>query len=140
MKKSSKQSLFSELVKYGLVGVVSTVIDLVLLKLLREVGVVLWLAVAAGFSAGTVNGYFMNSRWTFRYNTEGQEAKKFSQFAVISFIGLGLTEIIVHYLSLYLNANFGYSVSQGETISKLVSVIVVFFWNFGANKIWTFNR
>lgn len=143
MAKKSPQPIAGEFVKYVIVGAVSTVIDMVLLNVLKQVfGWVLWIPVAIGFLGGTINGYFMNSRWTFHYDTEGQEAKKFSQFAIISLVGLGLTELIVnayvgqvgHGLALA-----GKEISPTNT-GKLISIVIVFFWNFGANKIWTFKK
>ena len=129
--------------KYALVGGVSTTIDIVILRLLHNnLGLVLWLSVALAFLAGTINGYYMNSRWTFGYNTKGKEAIKFSQFATVSLIGLGLTELIVNFYV----ANISQSLSvAGRLISaymvgKLIAVAIVFFWNFGANKLWTFRE
>ncbi len=143
MAEAKKQSIVVEMVKYGLVGAVSTVIDIALLNVIKTLlGWPLWLAVAIGFAGGTVNGYYMNSRWTFHYDTEGQEGKKFSQFAIISIIGLGLTELIVHgyvgYIDLGMNI-LGREISAMNT-GKLVAVVLVFFWNYGGNKIWTFNQ
>lgn len=143
MKKEQSGGFpLGEILKYGVVGVVSTVIDMGLLKILTMIGLPVWIAVAAGFLAGTINGYFMNSRWTFAYKTKGREAAKFSQFAIISLIGLGLTEIIVN---LYL-ANFqtglvlfGHSISATMT-GKLIAVAIVFVWNYLGNKLWTFKK
>lgn len=133
---SKKGSLLREVIIYGVVGAVSTVIDLVLLngshKIMGNTDSLLWLATAIGFVGGTINGYFMNSRWTFKFNTEGQEAKKFSQFAIVSLVGLGLTELIVLSFSL----KFGLT----KNIAKLIAVGIVFFWNYGANKAWTFRK
>ena len=137
MKKKSKLSaLVTEVIKYGAVGAVSTALDYLFLnlsfKFMHNDAGLLWLATAIGFGIGMVNGYFMNSRWTFRFNTNGQESKKFSQFAVVSLVGLGLTELIVLSLSLKL--------SLDKNVAKLVAVAIVFVWNYLANKFWTFKK
>lgn len=125
-----------------MVGLVSTAIDIVLLRLLHQnFGVALWLSVALAFFAGTINGYWMNSRWTFGYNTKGREAVKFTQFATVSLIGLGLTEVIVNYYAVSINQSinlFGQTLSA-YLVGKLIAVMIVFFWNFFANKFWTFK-
>jgi dolichol-phosphate mannosyltransferase len=136
MNKLIEKILKIEFIRYGMVGVVSTVIDYIFLNLshllMRNSDNTLWLATAIGFCAGLINGYFMNSRWTFKYKTEGREVKKFSQFAIISLVGLGLTELIV----LEFTSNGGLS----KNIAKLIAVAVVFFWNYFGNKFWTFRE
>ena len=136
MQKLIDKILKIEFIRYGLVGAVSTVLDYVFLNisavLMGNRSDLLWLATAIGFCVGLVNGYYMNSRWTFKYNTRGQEAKKFSQFAIISLVGLGLTEVIVLY--------FANSLGLDKNIAKLIAVIIVFFWNYFGNKFWTFQK
>jgi putative flippase GtrA len=142
MAEAKKQLVVIEMIKYALVGAVSTAIDIALLNLVKTViGWPLWLALALGFLGGTINGYYMNSRWTFRYNTEGQEGKKFSQFAIVSLIGLGLTELIVNGYVEYINLGMNIFIKEisAMNVGKLVAVVLVFFWNYGGNKIWTFS-
>ena len=140
--KNKEESLLREIITYGVVGGVSTVIDMGILKICTVVGWPYWLALALGFSAGTVNGYFMNSRWTFRYKTKGKEGLKFSQFAVVSLIGLGLTELIgnsyVHYIGNDLTL-VGHTIGF-KMVGKLIAVVLVFAWNYLANKFWTFKK
>lgn len=142
MAKAKSRSLIAEIIRYGIVGAVSTAIDLIVLKVILVVGWPYWIALALGFSAGTVNGYFMNSRWTFKFKTEGQEGLKFSQFAVVSLIGLGLTEIIgnsyVHYIG-NLIVLFNHTIGV-QMVGKLIAVVLVFAWNYLANKFWTFRK
>lgn len=139
---SKKGSVLGEVIRYGVVGAVSTVIDMGLLNIVKAfAGWPVWLAVAIGFGGGTVNGYFMNSRWTFKYNTKGQEGVKFTQFTVVSLIGLGLTELIVNGYIKMIGSDLtlaGRTVSE-YNVGKLIAVVLVFFWNYIANKVWTFK-
>ncbi|MCX6343785.1 MAG: GtrA family protein [Armatimonadetes bacterium] len=125
-----------EMFKFGVVGAVSTVIDVALLKFshhfMANAPDLLWLAVAIGYAGGTVNGYFWNSRWSFRYDTTGKEKRKLTQFAIVSAVGFTLTELIV----LMLVHKHGF----GKIIAKLIAIPIVFFWNFSANKLWTFRK
>ncbi len=142
MVKKQEQPIINQIVKYGVVGAVSTAIDMVLLNILKTwLGWLLWIAVAVGFIGGTVNGYYMNSRWTFSYDTEGQEAKKFSQFAIVSVIGLLLTELIVNFYVAAIDRSLALAGREisAYNVGKLIAVFLVFFWNFGANKLWTFK-
>lgn len=142
MAEIRKQSVIMEIIRYGLVGAVSTVIDMGLLNIGKKLlGWPVWLDVAIGFIGGTVNGYYMNSRWTFKYNTRGQEGIKFTQFAIVSAIGLGLTELIVNGYIVLIGASLnlaGHIVSEYNT-GKLIAVVLVFAWNYIANKLWTFK-
>lgn len=133
-----------QMVKYGMVGALATTIDFALLNASHHVLVgasggaadhgklILMIAAAIGYSSGTVTSYALNSRWTFRYDTRGKEARKLGQFAAVSLVGLSLTMLIIFILvdRLHLDKN----------AAKAVAVAAVFFWNFSANKLWTFRK
>lgn len=141
MEQKSK-NLILEVMRYGIVGAVSTVIDIGLLKLITMAGSPYWLALAFGFAGGTVNGYFMNSRWTFKYKTAGKEGLKFSQFTIVSIIGLALTEIIGNSYIGLVNREIsvaGFTVGA-QMVGKLIAVVIVFAWNYLGNKYWTFSK
>lgn len=124
-----------DFMRYGVVGLVSTIIDYIIFNLLFYFlggEQYLWLATGLGFLAGTINGYFLNSRWTFAYDTKGKETKKFIQFLIISGVGLLFTEAIVLGLAKVIDLD--------RNIAKAVAVVVVFFWNYFANKYWTFKK
>lgn len=142
MAEKSTKPIIKEILTYAVVGGISTVIDIGILKVLTIASWPYWLALALGFSGGTVNGYFMNSRWTFKYKTEGQEGLKFSQFAIVSLVGLGLTELIGNgYVG---TVNQGISLFDHEIgpkmVGKLIAVVLVFAWNYLGNKFWTFKK
>jgi len=136
MAKLGMPPFVREMVKFGMVGGISLALDITLMNvshhLMHNAPGLLPVAVAIGYACGTVNGYFLNSRWTFRYETKGREAKKLLQFAVVSGVGFLLTELIV----VTLFHKFGFD----KNVGKLAfATPVVFFWNFAANKLWTFR-
>ncbi|MEI6499362.1 MAG: GtrA family protein [bacterium] len=136
MRKIVKTVFEREIIRYGFVGLISTILDFAFLNityiLLGNIDNHLWLATASGFLIGTINGYIMNSRWTFQYETKGTEAKKFTKFAIIGLVGFALTELIVLGLAHLLDVD--------KNIAKLIAVVIVFFWNYFANKHWTFKK
>jgi putative flippase GtrA len=84
----------------------------------------------------------MNSRWTFHYKTKGQEGVKFAQFTTVALVGLGLTELIGNVYVNYSNAALslaGHEIGP-KMVGKLIAVAIVFIWNYGANKVWTFKK
>jgi len=128
----------SKIIRFALVGLLSTIFDMCLLKIGLLFDLPLYLAVALGFAGGVTNGYFLNSRWTFRFNTNGHEPLKFSQFFLVSIVGLGLTELIVAgYVKYFGNLD---AVLSSAMTGKIIAVMLVFFWNYYANKHWTFKE
>ena len=116
------------LIRFGMVGAVSTFFDLVVLKLLLMAGVNVYLATAIGFLVGLTNGYFMNTKLVFKQN---RDIGRYAKYFLISLGGLLITEQIIHYLH----------VREGLEVlpSKLVAVVIVFFWNYILSKLWAFK-
>lgn len=114
---------------FAAVGLVSTTIDLIVLKSLLLLGVPTWLATALGFSAGLINGYLMNSRFVFRV---GRTVAQSVKYTAVSLGGLLITEGIVLGLSDYLELTTQFR-------AKLIAVVIVFFWNYGLSRVWAFK-
>ncbi|OGY34128.1 MAG: hypothetical protein A3D99_02050 [Candidatus Andersenbacteria bacterium RIFCSPHIGHO2_12_FULL_45_11] len=122
-----------QVIRYGIVGVVNTTVDYAVLNIcLLLFGLSLFWATFFGFAAGGLVGYFLHSRWTFRYNTSGKEMKKLSHFLCIAVIGLSLTEIIVH---IFTN-KYGFYYNYSKTIALVVSIA----WAYSASKWWVFRN
>lgn len=116
-------------VRFAVVGAISTVWDVLVYTLLLKAGVNIYLATALGFLVGLTNGYLMNSRFVF---AQERSAARYGKYAVVSGIGLLLTELIIHLLHVdwaHLSA----------LKAKLVAVVLVFFWNYGMSKLWAFK-
>lgn len=121
-----------DILKFGVVGGLSTIIDFVFLSLFLKLGLSIFWALFFSYMLGAANGYLLNNRWTYGHLKKEATVSGFSSYAAISFIGLGLTEIIVYFL---------FNVAHvGIAIDKLVAVAVVFFWNFFANRVITFKN
>ncbi|CAN5120170.1 hypothetical protein BH11PAT4_BH11PAT4_0250 [soil metagenome] len=117
------------IVRFAGVGVVSTLSDLTLFKILTVLGVNVYLATAIGFLLGLSVGFIMNGRFVFK--TEHTTAR-YVKYGLISLGGLILTEIIIHLLHVDLANLTAFR-------AKLVAVAVVFFWNYGWSKFWAFK-
>ncbi|HEX2927263.1 MAG TPA: GtrA family protein [Ruminiclostridium sp.] len=124
-------SLFGQMVKYGLVGVVNTVITMIILFLLQNVfGVSYKIANGAGYVAGFINSFVLNKFWTFK----GNQKSTFSQFirfalvfAVCYAIQLGLVVLLVE------------KVHIGKNISQLIGMVFYTLVSFLLNKLFTFK-
>ncbi len=129
-KPASLQWVFERsIVKFAGVGVVSTLSDLALFKILVVIGVNVYVATALGFLLGLSIGFAMNGRFVFK--TE-HTTSRYVKYALISLGGLAITELIIHLFHVDL---FQLTAFQ----AKLIAVAVVFFWNYGWSKFWAFK-
>lgn len=120
-----------DFIKFGLVGICSTAADIGLLAVLNHVGVSKYLAVFLAYLTGAVIGYLLNNNWTYKHLAQKNSWSGFSRFATIAFIGLGITELIIFALTT--------RSSLALLLAKLIATVVVFFWNFFANRLLTFK-
>ena len=119
------------------VGALGTFLDFGLLTAFKLIGLPTLPANSISFSAGVVNNFTLNSRWTFADRNNGNWRAQFLQFLVVSLIGLALNNAIVLLLEAPLGAWIG-DAAWGYAPAKIVATGVVVFWNYFANRNWTF--
>jgi putative flippase GtrA len=120
------------------VGAFGTALDFGLLAALKLAGLPTILANSISFTAGVANNFTFNSLWTFSDRRNGRWQARFFQFLLVSLVGLALNNAIVLLLEMPLgawidNADFGYAPA------KVIATGVVVFWNYFANRNWTFK-
>ena len=130
--KGKPGSLFGQLIRYGLVGGVSFIVDYGSLWLLTEKAGLpyLWSA-ARAFVLGLVCNYILSTKWVFGESRIKNGWGEFAAFALIGVIGLGLNELIMY--SCTDGLGFHYK------LSKIISTGIVFFWNFLARRFLVFK-
>lgn len=126
-----RRRVVRQFIKFALVGASSTIIDWGIFYLLNLIfGVYYLTAKVLSFAVAVVNSFIWNRRWTFR-STDSNRSKEFTKFLVIALVGLSLNALIM-YLAI--------SIFHTRKIVGLVlSTGVVTFWNFLANKFYTFK-
>ena len=128
----SQDSLF-QLLRYGFVGGVAFVADYGLLYVLTEFAGVQYLVSAAlAFVAGLTVNYLLSNLIVFKAHRLESRLVEFLVFAVIGVIGLALNEAIMYCCSEIIGMHY--------MVSKLVSTVTVFFWNFFARKLTLFSK
>ena len=120
------------------VGALGTALDFGLLTVLKLAGVSTLLANSFSFTAGVVNNFTWNSRWTFSDRRNGKWTEQFFQFLLVSMVGLALNNAIVLLLEAPLGAWIG-DAAWGYVPAKVIATGVVVFWNYFANRNWTFR-
>ncbi len=121
--------------KFSVVGVSGAAVDLGLLTLFfTRLNVALTIAVAIAFTVAVFNNYTWNILWTYSHQDHSaQHHVTLSKFALVSIVGLGINEAIVNLLT----GLFGLAVWLA---AKLIAMGIVMFWNFAANRLWTFRE
>lgn len=121
-----------QFIKFGLVGLSSTAIDWSIFYLLNlTFGVYYLYAKVFSFAIAVINSFIWNRRWTFR-SQDPNQMRQFSKFLTIALIGLGLNTLIMYIVVTVLNQ---------QPIAGLVAAsAIVVFWDFLANKFYTFKE
>jgi len=134
-----KLLILYQFAKFFLVGGMNTLVDLGILNLLifvSEISSGLWYSVFKGFSflVPTINSYLWNKLWTFKTGKG-----TFSQFLVVSFIGLlinvGIASLVVNSIGI----QFGLSAAAWASIGALAGSVVGLIWNFLGYKFIVFK-
>jgi putative flippase GtrA len=82
------------------------------------------------YSAGILNNYYWNRRWTFSNRQSAAWMVQLMQFALVSLVGLGLNSMLVVWME----------EPVGLLPAKLLATGAVLLWNYNANRVWTFGR
>ena len=132
-----------QFVKFCIIGASSAIIDIVISSYLIYQLHWNWiLANACSFIISVSNGFFWNSRWTFRQSVANRQAQYF-KFVVVNIIGLGLNLFIQKSVIMLYTGKFFHQGTPPKTewiVAKLTAIILVAMWNFFVNKKWTFKE
>jgi putative flippase GtrA len=97
-------------------------------------------AALIAFLFAVTNGFFWNSRWTFRQTDAAKRKTQYAKFVLVNAIGLVLNQIILFVVNRALTAGRAVNEKGWEPlIAFAIATCIVVFWNFSANKLWTFK-
>jgi putative flippase GtrA len=135
---SDNRKEFVRFVKFAIVGVIGAVVDFGILNLMHKAFFwpLLW-ANTLSVSVAILSNFTWNRLWTFPESRSRRKREQLPQFALINFIGLGINNAIVVGLA----AVFSHFIADPwhYNLAKAIAIGVVLFWNFGANRIWTYR-
>lgn len=124
------EAFVRQFIKFVIVGFSGLFVDFGFTYLFKEKArLQKYLANALGFMLAASTNYFFNRIWTFQ-SENPQILVEYSEFILISFIGLGLNTLILWLIISRLKWNF--------YLSKLFAIGFVTLWNFFANAFFTF--
>ena len=131
---SAEQQRF---LKFALVGSLGTALDFGALTALKLAG---WPTLAANslsFTLGLSNNFILNRNWTFRERRRAAWSGQLAQFALVSLTGLALNNLIVVSLEGVFTPLLG---GWAYLPAKVLATGAVLFWNYYANRNWTFRE
>lgn len=117
------------LLRFAIVGVVNTAIDVGLFSYLyyAQGWPLLW-ANSAGYVAGLMNSYLCNHFWTFRRTLAQLSPQGATRYALINLVGLLLANLTIALLALLLV----------PWQAKLGALATTFAWNYWASQRYVF--
>jgi len=130
-----------QLVKFAIVGSSSTIVNFAVLNLmLIALHQNRYVSVTVAFLVSVVNGYIWNKRWTFRDVQAKAVHTQFTQFLLVNMVSCGLDLLFVRLISVPLETDLHLSMVKATNLAQLVATAVLVFWNFFANRLWTFKH
>ena len=121
-----------QLIRYGFVGGCAYTVDFGSLVVMTELlGIHYLVSAAAAFILGLITNYILSIVWVFHTRSMEDQRLEFFVFAVIGMIGLGFNEACIWFFTDLAGLHY--------LVSKLISTVFVFFWNFYARKKLLFS-
>lgn len=133
-----------QLVKFGLIGVLNTLLDFAVLNLLSYLtkvysGKELILLNIVAFVIANLNSYFWNKFWTFNSKTKNV-ASEFGKFILVSVIGFAINSVILWFMTTIMSPMGNLSAPLWENVAKLLATVVYMIWNFFGYKLIVFKK
>jgi putative flippase GtrA len=129
---------FFRFVKFAIVGALGAAIDFGVLNLMHKaVGWPLLWSNTVSVSVAIVSNFTWNRLWTFPESRSRRKREQLPQFALVNLVGLGINNLIV----VGLDALFSPFIADpwDYNLAKAIAIGIVLFWNFGANRLWTYR-
>lgn len=136
--------------KFAVVGSIGAIVDFGVFNLLTSIiGIQPVIASVCSFLAAVTSNFTWHRYWTYPDSRSKNISKQLLQFAFVNLIGLsirtpifaGLSSLLRNLLPMIRLPNtivIDYSVIS-HNLALAVAVVIVMFWNFYANRFWTYN-
>jgi len=130
-------------IRYSVVGAVASLVDITVFCVFANIMHANYiLANVFAFIAGSVTNYYFSTRWVFG-RPQFNYYLGFILCTLIGFIGLIFSSFIMYILIdqkliLYLSPDMGMGLMKFA--AKIIATIIVFFWNYGARRLFIYRR
>ena len=131
--KDPTDDIFLQLVRYIFVGGTAFAVDFFFLYFFSDIcGIYYLISAVLSFIISVLVNYVMSTKWVFNQDNIDNKVLEFNLFILISTIGLVFTEILLYF--------FTDIVGLYYLISKIISAIIVLFWNFLARRVMFYGK
>ena len=131
-KMTDKQAeLLFQIIKFGLVGVINTLVSYVVTISCLALGIYILISNAIAFIVSTACAFFLNYFFVFK-SKECWWRGLIKSYCSYAFTGIGLNSVLLYILTNVL--------AVSEYLSPLLVLIVTIPANFLLNKFWAFKK
>lgn len=131
--KDPTDDIFLQLFRYIFVGGTAFIVDFFFLYFFSDIcGIYYLISAVLSFIISVLFNYIMSTKWVFNQDNIENKVLEFNLFIIISTIGLVFTEILLYF--------FTDIVGFYYLISKVISAIIVLFWNFLARRVMFYGK
>jgi len=139
----------SRFLRFAVVGAIGAVVDFGVSNfLIQFFGTPLVLAGTLSFIAAIISNFLWNRYWTYPDSRTKRVSAQIIQFTLVSVMGLvirvpilALFEPVVERFFIQANLQIPGVLSAtrlADNITLAIAVLIVMFWNFFANRYWTY--
>lgn len=131
--KEPTDNFIIQLFRYVFVGGTAFVVDLFFLYFFSDIcGIYYLVSAIFSFIISVMVNYFMSIKWVFNQTNIENKFFEFNMFLLISTIGLVFTEILLYFFTDIVGIYY--------LFSKIISAIIVLFWNFLARRVMFYGK
>ena len=128
IEKIKNNKLLRQILKFGVVGGTSFLIDYGIFTILSQLlGINYLISSIISFSISVIYNYILSIKWVFDVSKR-QTVKEFVIFIILSVIGLGINSLIMYLTHDLMDIH--------EMIGKIIATAIVMVYNFITRKIF----
>lgn len=140
-----KNKALRQFTKFVVVGFVNTSLDFLVLNFEIFItgisqGPGMFAQNAVSFSVATINSYYLNKKWAFKDNSQKNQVHKFSQFLIVSLIGLIINSSTIFLITSFISPIFNINPILWANLAKVIATGFSLIWNFVGYKFFVFKK
>jgi len=143
-RSTSRKAHIIQLFRFGVVGIVNTVVDLSVLNILiflfhtGETGTMFAVFKTVAFVCAVLNSYLLNRSWTFRRAADKHHIVEGAQFLFIRLLGAVVNVGTSSYVATYMHPRWRIHTKAWPSFAALVGTAFSLGFNFVGYKFWVF--
>lgn len=131
--KQPTDNIFIQMFRYVFVGGTAFAVDFFFLYFFSDIcGIYYLISAVLSFIISVLVNYIMSTKWVFNQDNIENKVLEFNLFILISTIGLVFTEILLWLFTDVFGLYY--------LLSKIISAIIVMFWNFIARRVMFYGK